>query len=318
MAAPKPPSGRTIVNELQAEMEERLYPLLYRTLPPGVYHVYLHPDDFREIEHIVPLIVADAREGLTARVSELNRRPVWATLMPNSSHAPLELPAAGWDIGIHADPNGEIERGQFGIESRLSVPPPPSFEGGTPTARIARTIVTGAARRPQPTGNEAPAIAAVAGPPPAASTATAAAAPSPDAPSPDATVTALHPASSEPQPAARIAQLQYVDDTGPHRFVMRKDRISIGRGGSAHWVDVQVVASPRVSREHCRIRRTTDGRYFLQDVSSWGTSVDGAIVAPFVKQEDGRLEETGVEHQLPARARIQLADAVVIEFSVEP
>jgi len=100
--------------------------------------------------------------------------------------------------------------------------------------------------------------------------------------------------------------------------VVRKDLVSIGRGGSAHWVDVQVVSSPRVSREHCRIRRAADGRFFLQDVSTWGTSVDGQRVDPFVRQQEGRLEEVGHEHPLTGPTRIQLADAVVIDFALEP
>jgi pSer/pThr/pTyr-binding forkhead associated (FHA) protein len=98
---------------------------------------------------------------------------------------------------------------------------------------------------------------------------------------------------------------------------MPKDLISIGRGGSAHWVDVQVVSSTRVSREHCRIRRTDDGRFFLQDVSTWGTSIDGTRVTPFAQQIDGGVEETGHEHLLTSPAHIQLADAVTIEFTVE-
>ena len=55
-------------------MEGQLYPLLYRILPPTVYHVYLHPDDYREVEAIGPSIAADAERGLTERVEELNRR----------------------------------------------------------------------------------------------------------------------------------------------------------------------------------------------------------------------------------------------------
>jgi pSer/pThr/pTyr-binding forkhead associated (FHA) protein len=108
-----------------------------------------------------------------------------------------------------------------------------------------------------------------------------------------------------------------VDEAGAHVFVMHKDLISIGRGGSAHWVDVQVVSSARVSREHCRIRRTADGRFVLQDVSAWGTSVDGQPVEPFARQVDGRLEQTGHEHELTARTRIQLADALAIDFTIE-
>ena len=96
---------------------------------------------------------------------------------------------------------------------------------------------------------------------------------------------------------------------------MRKDVVSIGRGGSAHWVDVQVTTGPRVSREHCRIRRADDGRFFLQDLSTWGTSVNGQRVTPYVHTSPaGQLEETGQEHELPRDARIQLADALLIEF----
>src|SRR5262249_2967323 len=129
----------------------------------------------------------------------------------------------------------------------------------------------------------------------------------------DATATAVRAGSVQTRGtgADRMARLAYTDEEGAHTFVMRKDLISIGRGGPGHWVGVQLVTTPRVSREHCRIRKTADGRYFLQDVSSWGTSIDGQVVAPFARQIDGRVEETGQEHELSNRARIQLADAVV-------
>ena len=149
MKPSKPPSGRTIVVQLLEEMEERLYPLLYRTLPPSVFHVYLHPDDFRDIEPIVPLIVTDAQQGLNARVDELNSRTRWSTLV-SGKEPPIEVPPGGWEIHVHPDANGELAPGELGIESRLSVPPPPRFDGGTPTTRIARTVVTGTIRRSVP------------------------------------------------------------------------------------------------------------------------------------------------------------------------
>lgn len=312
----RPPSGRTIVLELIKEMEERLYPLLYRTLPPSVYHVYLHPDDHREIEAIVPLIVADAEQGLTARVDELNGRGLFSSML-TTKRAAIEVPPAGWEIHVHAEPNGELSRGELGIESRLSVPPPPRFEGGTPTTRIARTVVTGAIRR----GVAAPVVEA-------SSSWTAARVDSTRASSQPAPPIAIPAADNavltqtdRPGSAAAATgvtgRLAYVDDAGAHVFVMRKDLISIGRGGSAHWVDVQVVTTARVSREHCRIRRTPDGRFFLQDVSTWGTSVDGQPVAPFARQVNGTIEQAGNEHEIKGRARIQLADAVAIDFTVE-
>lgn len=292
MHTSRPPSGRTIVLELLKEMEDRLYPLLYRTLPPGVYHVYLHPDDYRDVEPIVPLIVADAQQGLTARVDELNRRSRLTRLVAGSEPS-IEVPASGWMIDVHPDANGELLPGELGIESRLSIPPPAQYEGGAPTVRIGRTVVTGSVRQGLP--------AVVSTPEPA-----------PPAPGPTATAERSS-ISAAGGPA--VARLTYVDDEGPHQFVMRKELISIGRGGSAHWVDVQVSAAAKVSREHCRIRRTPEGRYFLQDVSTWGTSVDGQPVQPFVRNVEGRLEQLGHEHELSQHARIQLADAVTIEFA---
>jgi hypothetical protein len=310
----KPPSGRTIVLEILREMEERRYTLMYRTLPPSVYHVYMHPDDFREIEPIVPLIVADARQGLNARVEELNRRSRLSQLVAGKE-PPLDVPATGWEIHLHAEANGELLPGELGIESQLSIPPPPRYEGGAPTVRIGRTVVTGSVRRDALSVlGPVESATAPAEPAPLASTA----APTPArAPVRDETATAAAIGGNESAVAPGVATLAYVDDEGPHVFVMRKDLISIGRGGSAHWVDVQVVAGARVSREHCRIRRAADGRYWLQDVSTWGTSVDGLRVAPFARQSPDGVEHLGHEHALPARCQIQLADSVRIDFAVE-
>ena len=317
MKTSRPPSGRTIVLEILREMEERRYPLMYRTLPPSVYHVYMHPDDFREIEPIVPLIVADAQQGLNARVDELNRRSRFSQLVAGKE-PPLDVPAGGWEVHVHAEANGELLPGELGIESRLSIPPPARYEGGAPTVRIGRTVVTGSVRRDVPAGEpsagSAPRVPA--SPPPAAAQ-PALPGPAP-APRPGETATAAAVTGTEERAVAPgAATLAYVDDEGPHVFVMRKDLISIGRGGSAHWVDVQLVAGARVSREHCRIRRAADGRYWLQDVSTWGTSIDGRQVTPFARQSADGVEQLGHEHALPPRCQIQLADAVRIDFAVE-
>jgi hypothetical protein len=321
------PSGRTIILELVREMEERSYPLLYRVLPPRAYHVYLHPDDYREIETITHVIAADAQRALSERVDTLNRRPRWQGLLLGKQ-PPVELPAAGWEISIHPDANSELTRGQIGIVSRLAVAASPTFEGGTPTTRIARTVVTGSLRRTAT--RDEPAITAVTQTAPAVPTpllavaaagASTAGATGVREPRVDvsaglsAEALARVEASAQTEAARGIARLAYVDEQGPHVFVMRKEIVSIGRGGSAHWVDVQVATGPRVSREHCRIRRDNNGRFLLQDLSAWGTTVNGERVKPFVRTTAaGQLEETGDEHPLPRDARIQLADALLIEF----
>ena len=113
-------------------------------------------------------------------------------------------------------------------------------------------------------------------------------------------------------PGAR-ARLTYDDDQGSHEFTMQKDSLVVGRGGSAAWVDVQVVTNAKVSREHVRIRREPSGRFVIQDVSLWGTSVNGEPLPPAVKTAEGVLQP-GAERDLPPRARIDLAEKVMIQF----
>jgi hypothetical protein len=40
---------------------------------------------------------------------------------------------------------------------------------------------------------------------------------------------------ARPEVTGGVAHLAYVDEQGPHIFVMRKDVVSIGRGGSARY-----------------------------------------------------------------------------------
>ena len=71
---PKAPSGRDIWMAVPEELRLNLYELPYSTLCPTVYHVYLHPEDFRAIEGIVPRLVAELHQALAADVERMNRR----------------------------------------------------------------------------------------------------------------------------------------------------------------------------------------------------------------------------------------------------
>jgi hypothetical protein len=284
-------------------MQDRLYPLFYRTLAPSRYHVYLHPDDYGEVEGVMALIVADAQKALDARVARLNRQSRW--LLSNAT--PVEVPAGGWEIHIHPEANGELGRGEIGIVSQLSIPAAPQFEGGTPTSRIVRTVITSAGRRSATAPEAGPAEAN--GPTPAPAAASA------------GVLTDAKVMSATDRPPSLpagdgmnvFARLAYVDEQGPHEYAMKKDVVSIGRGGREHWVDVQLITTSRVSREHCRIRRDDQGRFYLHDVSTWGTTVNGDPVRP-IARVDGAAAPDAREQELPRQARIALADAVVIEF----
>lgn len=291
MGTVKAPSGRQIWKAIRDELTLNLYPLPYSTLAPTVYRVYLHPDDFDVIEAVVPRIVTQVQRALTAEVEKVNQRltrsgrQVLHRLLDREEFAPIETPSSGWDVHIQPDRNGELEPGHLGIVSTLSMPAPVEY-GGTPTTRIVKTVLAGGRRTTTATDlkhsvDEASAVA---------------------------------PAL---QASVERARLTYEDDQGAHVFIMRKDALSVGRGGPSAWVDVQVLTTSKVSREHFRLRRDPSGRFFIQDVSLWGTSVDGDPLPPAVKTTAG-VVQPGPERELPPAARIGLADAVVIEFQAIP
>jgi hypothetical protein len=302
-----PPTGEKIADEIEREMEERLYPLRNVTLAPAEYHVYLHPDDYAYLEGIAPRIVEDVQTCLNSLIQRLNRRSLWSRLTTPHRFPPIEVPAGGWAIHLKPSVNDEVNPGEIGIHSRLTVPANARFGSGAGTIRITETVVAGTDRRSRTRTEAIPAHSDRATVPVAA--AAAAVAPATAAP-----MTAPSAISLVPPPIPRTVsisgpRLQYRDDGGEHVHPINKDLIKIGRGGAEHWVDVMVSAGAQVSREHCRIRRDADGRLFLQDVSTWGTYLNGEPVDKFVEGDAAARE-----HELTHGASIRLADAVTLEL----
>ena len=290
----KAPSGRQIWKAVREELMLNLYPLPFSTLAPAVYHVYLHGEEFEAIEPIAPRIVGEVQRALTAEVDRINRglarsgRRVLARMLNRDDLPPIETPAGGWEIYIRPDRNAELLPGQLGIVSMLAMPAPVEY-AGTPTTRIVKSVVRGGRRTATIT----------------------------DVPREPSAPPGAAPSTERSGDSIERARLTYDDDQGSHIFIMRKDTISVGRGGSSAWVDVQIVSSSKVSREHVRLRRNANGQFFIQDVSLWGTTVDGAPISPAVKGPEG-VSQPGEEQPLPPRARIGLADAVVIDFEALP
>lgn len=278
MTGPEPPTGERIASEVEREMEERLYRLRHVVLAPAEYHIYLHPADFKHIKDVAPRIALDVQLCLNSRIERLNRRSRLSELIARR-RAPIEIPAGGWAIYIKPALNNDVGPGELGIHSRLSVPSASRFGSGAGTMRIAQTVVSGTDRRTivrdEPDNGPAPS----------------------------------RPHRGAPTAGARLT---YTDEGGAQAFVITKELIKVGRGGNAHWVDLTVITGPKVSREHCRIRRDSSGRFFIQDVSTWGTFLNGKQVPKFV---EGQARST--ERELHDGASIRLADSVTLQFSVE-
>lgn len=270
-------SARDVILEIVNNMREGIEPLLYTSLAPGVYQVFLHPDDYERLSPIAPRVVAEARRALDEEVARLNRgdRLTPALLRRWLGGSPtIERPHDDWVVQLQADPDGDLQPGHIAVTSELSLPPRPQFDG-TETRRVT-TVTRGEVTQTSRT-----------------------------------TVTAA-PTSA----AAPLATLTFTDEDGTHTFVMEKDRVVVGRGGVGYWVDVKVRAAADVSREHLRIRRDPQsGRFFVKDLSTFGTTLDGVPLPRSVEAVEGGKRDLDIEVALPDRARLVLANLVSLEFA---
>ena len=103
------------------------------------------------------------------------------------------------------------------------------------------------------------------------------------------------------------AEIRYEDESGPQLFLVTQNRVRIGRGADDDPMDLALYTKDEVSREHAHVTRdAATGRFFIVDLSTNGTWVDGK-----------RLKRD-TEHPLPERAEIGIADVLKLLFLVRP
>jgi hypothetical protein len=111
------------------------------------------------------------------------------------------------------------------------------------------------------------------------------------------------------------ATIDYEDKTGRQSYRMTKNQIVIGRGGRDYWTDLKLTTLPDVSREHVRLRRdASSGEFFIKDLSRLGTTVNGEKIPSSIEYSEGEKRDKNVEVNLPAKARIGLAEVVFLDF----
>ena len=283
LKASPPVARRAAVDVIDAVVENmrtNLEPLKYSTLAPSRFVVYLHPDEFARVERIVPVLQQQAARALDEALRRLNHRPIYRKYWDRfaGTGPPVENAAAEWQVEILPDADGELAAGDILVHSELTLPSGDEEPGAGQRTRRITTVQTGDKTTKR-----------------------------------QATVTRTEPAS------ARVvhAKLRYEDKSGPHTFDMARDSITIGRGGIAYRADVRIEASVDVSREHARIRRDPrSGHFFLIDLSTLGTTVNGQRVPRGYEDADGSKRENGAEMPLPDGARIGLAETVFLQFDV--
>jgi FHA domain len=279
-AEPGRKPARDLIEAVLANMRQNVEPLKYSVLAPSRYVVYLHPSEYARLEGVVPILKQETVRALNEELQAQNRRSIldrYAARVFRNASPLVQNAGRDWDVEFVPDPDGDLAEGDILINSDLRLPEGPELGAGTRTRRIT-TVHSGAN-----TSSRAQLV---------------------DQPT----------EASQQHVFARIA---YDDNAGHHSYDVVKDSVTIGRGGIAYPVDVRIVSSVDVSREHARIRRDPQaGRFFLIDLSSLGTTLNGRHVPRGYDESGGGKRENSVETPLPDDGRIGLADTVYLDFQV--
>lgn len=295
-AARRPATARDIILEVVRNMREGLEPLHYTTLPPAIYHVYLHPEDFERLRGIFPRMRDETRQALEAALADLNRAPLGARLkLSRKPASKVVTPDGGWDIRFFENTDDDVEAGDIVIYSELALPAKPEYGAGSMTKRIHTRRMAGELTATQQY-EERPAAAA-----------------------PEMAPADPSEALPETKEMEAYATLEYEDQSGRQTYRMAKNQVVIGRGGRDYWTDIKLNTLPDVSREHARLRRDAQtGEFYIKDLSRLGTSVNGEPIPTSVEYVDNQKRDKNVEVKLPVKARIGLAGVVFLEFKAAP
>jgi hypothetical protein len=274
-AAPPRRHARDIIDAVVANMRQNLERLKYSTLAPSRYTVYLHPSEFARLEPIISVLQEQTIRALDEDIRSLNATGSSARWMRVQRAPEVRNAAADWHIAFMPDPDEELKEGDLLVDSELLMPARPDLGLGEQTRQIA-TLQSG-----------------------------------------QRTTTIEHTISrpASPSPPRLLGHIEYDDQSGHHFYDVTKDCFTIGRGGVAYPVDIRIASSADVSREHARIRRDSESdRFFLIDLSTFGTTLNGRHVPKGFDEVDGTKRENGSETPLPDVANIGLAGTVFLDF----
>jgi hypothetical protein len=281
--APGRLQGDDLIGEVLRNMEEGLFRIRRKTLVPAIYRIYLSPDDYEPFRDVVPFIAGEIRTALDERLASWNgsRRKLASTLLQKigagEAAAPSEFVRVSdaWTVEIHPDLDGKLQPGEIEVHSELGSPQKAEYGAGSLTRRIIP-------KKAESEIQSAPTIATA---------------------GPQSTSEQQVEDKSEQTKGRAFAYLRYADQQGQQTFEVTKSQVVIGRGGRSYWVDVKLETLPDVSREHCRIRRDAEtGRFIIEDVSQFGTAVNGKPVGQNASAE------------LPRRATISLAGVIDLQW----
>jgi len=267
-------TARDIILEIVRNMREGLEPLHYSTLPPAIYHAYLHPDDMERLRGIVPRIVEEARRALDAELESLNRGGLAERLKIGRRNEPkVSAPEGGWQIRIFENTDDDVEAGDIVIYSELALPAKTELGAGSMTKRIATRRMGGAQAAPQTTYQPAAA--------------------------PSGAVAVIEYEDNGGRKTFHMTKDEIVVGRGGHDYWTDLKLDTLPDVSREHF---------RLRRD------PQSGKFYLKDLSRLGTTINGERAPSSIEFINEEKRDRNVEAPVPEQARIGLAEVLFLDF----
>ena len=148
-------NGRTVIDQLIRNMELGQFEMAYSTLLPCIFSLYLHPDDYARLTGVFDLIKEDAKRALSARLEQLNAKPLGlAAIRPGKDRKPYKIACKDWAFEFFPDSEGVVPLGDVEIHSELNEVPQPGYHG-TKTTLLDREPAVGSVTGTRRSGERA-------------------------------------------------------------------------------------------------------------------------------------------------------------------
>jgi hypothetical protein len=267
-----------MLEEFRAEILELRYSFVVRS----VFLVYLSTRDMKRLAPVLELTKTQAIRALNEALGALNKKKKLRIPGMAQDRKRYEMIGDGWIVEFHENTDDDADENPLIIHSefapRKEIDRDRDDRIGTETVRITKRAVSGL------------------------------------------TTTTTETIRSESMLNRTVnnivyATFEYQDERGNQAYEMTKDRIKIGRGAVDTWVDLRLHAKQDISREHVQVRLDQEtGKFFIKDLSTYGTSVDGKKLTPSMDRANGAENDLNIEAPLPPKAKISLAGVLTLQF----
>ncbi len=280
----QPVTPAEIIDLILIEFRAEILQMRYSNLVRSVFQVYLGGRDLRRLGPVLERTKLEAQRALNEELAQLNKRKLRIPGFPQNQKR-YEVIGEGWVIDFHENTDEDAVENPLIVQSEFApkteIPAEPDGEDervGTDTVRITRKRASGLTQT--------------------------------------TTETVRSPNLMTRKPSGMVfATLDYADERGAQQYEMTKERIKIGRGAADCWVDLKLYSKQDISREHLQVRHDSQsGKFFLKDLSTYGTTLDGKRVPPSIERASGNETDNNLEIPLPPKAKIGLAGVLEIQF----